>query len=116
MSTSKSSWYQVNRFVLVLIVVDTLGVIVGVFPQHIGCILAACVLLAGLVGRFIAGIWAGFWQGIGFAIVFSIVAFGGCQIFPVLELLPESGRLWTLTAIIGIAALSGGVYGGLKMR
>jgi len=105
-----------SPFIIVLMFVDTWGMIVWALPWQVSVILTTSLLIAGVAGRFVAGTRAGFSGGIVPAMAFFLAACVSCHftLFHYPEFLGVPWKLWTWTALIATATVSGGVYGGRR--
>src|SRR5208283_1367185 len=109
-------WYQFSlRSLLLLVLAVALFCSLGVCTNWVvSVLLAAIVLIGGVMGRIVAGRRVGFAVGVLFAIdgfCLAFVAYGTLiAFFP--QLLEATWQLWVTAS--GLAVLLGGILGGLS--
>jgi hypothetical protein len=118
MAAPAHPWYQFSLrslllFTLFVAVMCSLGVCTS---WLVSAAIAMTVMIGGVAGRIVAGIRAGFMRGILSAIPFGLLAVHISLLL--VRAFPQKlyHERWLLSVPLGIAALIGGVLGGLSIR
>ena len=103
-----SPWYQFSLRSLLLLTLFVAALCsIGVCTHWLISAFVAMVTIVGIMGRIVAGIRLGFVAGVLYGILFILAVF---------LFLPTHWTTWECLSATGIAALIGGVVGGLSAR